>query len=364
METGAAREWRNSRLACKKLHLYYTTRTGRAQAAEREKRMDEMMKPETGLTPLSMLAEEARIYSENIIMNTLNLGRVLTEAKQQVGHGEWGDWVAMHAGMSVRSAQQFMQAYSRFGGKPAFALVDKSKLYKMLALPEGTEDSFIEEHDVSAMTSREVEEAVRQVKEEAKREREEAVRQAKEAAQAEHAEALRQAQEEAERTLKESVKRAYEETREEHESDLKRAVNAARALEGEKKAREEAEAARQAAEKETRRLQQEIDENNELLEDMQTECNRAQTELLNLQSQLAKGDAERMPGDELTQEVFASAVRQFIGACARMPQMGNTFAEMPTEAHRHFDELLKTIEAWARDARRALDTTDMEAEVR
>ena len=57
--------------------------------------MDEIMKaPGTGLTPLSMLAEEARVYSENIIMNTLNLGRVLTEAKQQVKHGEWGDWVA------------------------------------------------------------------------------------------------------------------------------------------------------------------------------------------------------------------------------------------------------------------------------
>ena len=111
--------------------------------------MDEIMKaPGTGLTPLSMLAEEARVYSENIIMNTLNLGRVLTEAKQQVKHGEWGDWVAIHAGMSVRSAQTFMQVYSRFGGKPAFALVDKSKLYKMLALPEGTEDTFIAEHDV------------------------------------------------------------------------------------------------------------------------------------------------------------------------------------------------------------------------
>lgn len=81
--------------------------------------MDEIMKaPGTGLTPLSMLAEEARVYSENIIMNTLNLGRVLTEAKQQVKHGEWGDWVAIHAGMSVRSAQTFMQVYSRFGGKP------------------------------------------------------------------------------------------------------------------------------------------------------------------------------------------------------------------------------------------------------
>lgn len=310
--------------------------------------MDEIMKaPGTGLTPLSMLAEEARVYSENIIMNTLNLGRVLTEARQQVKHGEWGDWVAIHAGMSVRSAQTFMQVYSRFGGKPAFALVDKSKLYKMLALPEGTEDTFIAEHDVGTMTSREVEEAVRQEREKARQEREQAVSEARAEARQDKERALKEAAERAEAELEASVKRAYAETKEEHENDLKRAVDAARALE-----------------KETRRLQQEIDENNELLDAMQDECNKAQQELLNLQSQIAKGDAQRLPDDELTQEVFATAVRQFIGTCARMPHMGNAFADMPTETHRKYDELLKTIEAWARDARLALDTMDTEAKVR
>ena len=94
------------------------------------------------------------------------------------------------------------------------------------------------------------------------------------------------------------------------------------------------------------------------------ECNKAQQELLNLQSQIAKGDAQRLPDDELTQEVFATAVRQFIGTCARMPHMGNAFADMPMETHRKYDELLKTIEAWARDARLALDTMDTEAKVR
>lgn len=348
--------------------------------------MDEIMeKPEAGLTPLAMLAEEARVYSENIVMNTLNLGRVLTEAKRQVKHGEWGDWVAVHAGMSVRSAQTFMQAYSRFGGKPAFALVDKSKLYKMLALPEGTEEAFMESHDVAAMSSREVEEAVKQEREKARAEREQAVSEAREEARAEREEALRQAAKQAEAELKASVKRAYEETKEEHENDLKRAVDAARALESEKKAHKEtmqqrqeaeraradaekawadADAARQAAEREAERIRQELDENNELLDEMQAECSKAQEELLNLQSQIAKGDAQRLPDDELTSEIFASAVRQFIGTCARMPHMGNTFAEMPTETHRRYAELLETIEAWARDARRALDTTNAEAEVR
>ena len=38
---------------------------------------------QAGLTPIAVLAEEARIYSESMAMNMLNLGRVFTEAKSR-----------------------------------------------------------------------------------------------------------------------------------------------------------------------------------------------------------------------------------------------------------------------------------------
>lgn len=122
-------------------------------------------------------------------------------------------------------------------------MVDKSKLYKMLALPEGTEDTFIAEHDVGTMTSREVEEAVRQEREKARQEREQAVNEARAEARQDKEQALKEAAERAEAELEASVKRAYAETKEEHENDLKRAVDAARALEKEKKAHQRDDAA-------------------------------------------------------------------------------------------------------------------------
>ena len=39
--------------------------------------------PQAGITPIAMLAEEARIYSESLAVNMLNLGRVFTEAKKK-----------------------------------------------------------------------------------------------------------------------------------------------------------------------------------------------------------------------------------------------------------------------------------------
>ena len=302
---------------------------------------------QAGLTPIAVLAEEARIYSESMAMNMLNLGRVFTEAKKQVAHGEWGDWVQRYRGMSARSAQQLMAIYSRFGDKPAFAGVEKSKMYKMLALPEGTEEAFAEKNDLSAMTSREVEEAVKRVREQANEEirRERAARKAAE----ERAEKLSARPPEVPEEVSAALK-SKDAMIEQQKQELERIAATGR----------DSVAEANRLRSDNNRLRRELNENAELLEETQQECNRAQAELLNLQSTVAKGDAERTPCDELTADTFAAAVRQFIGTCARMPHMGRTFGMMRPEEYHVYDELLRTVEGWAKDARKALDTIGYE----
>lgn len=302
---------------------------------------------QASLTPIAVLAEEARIYSESMAMNMLNLGRVFTEAKKQVAHGEWGDWVQRYSGMSARSAQQLMAIYSRFGDKPAFAGVEKSKMYKMLALPEGTEEAFAEKNDLSAMTSREVEEAVKRVREQANEEirRERAARKAAE----ERAEKLSARPPEVPEEVSAALK-SKDAMIEQQKQELERIAATGR----------DSVAEANRLRNDNNRLWRELNENAELLEETQQECNRAQAELLNLQSTVAKGDAERTPCDELTADTFAAAVRQFIGTCARMPHMGRTFGMMRPEEYHVYDELLRTVEGWAKDARKALDTIGYE----
>lgn len=302
---------------------------------------------QASLTPIAVLAEEARIYSESMAMNMLNLGRVFTEAKKQVAHGEWGDWVQRYSGMSARSAQQLMAIYSRFGDKPAFAGVEKSKMYKMLALPEGTEEAFAEKNDLSAMTSREVEEAVKRVREQANEEirRERAARKAAE----ERAEELSARPPEVPEEVSAALK-SKDAMIEQQKQELERIAATGR----------DSVAEANRLRSDNNRLRRELNENAELLEETQQECNRAQAELLNLQSTVAKGDAERTPCDELTADTFAAAVRQFIGTCARMPHMGRTFGMMRPEEYHVYDELLRTVEGWAKDARKALDTIGYE----
>lgn len=259
---------------------------------------------------LDELAAKARYYQDTIWRSGIELGWVLTEAKKLVPHGEWRHWLEVNAEISLRGAQQMMQLYSKFGGRPAFKNIEKSKLLTMLSLPEGSEEEFIAENDVSHMTVNEVKQAVSEVK------RQDA------GIPEEIADKLLKQQEEIARLTQQA-------------NDAVSASNVLRST--------------------NRQLQIQIDDGNILLQDMQTQYDLVQSELTRLRSDDARGDAERTPRDELTAEVFSSAVRQFMGICSTMPQMGKRFAAMDNTQRLDFEEGLMTIEGWAKGARGALD---------
>lgn len=299
--------------------------------------MDELANTEnTSLSTLDKLGEQARMYSEAVMMNLFQLGRVLIEAKSLCQRGEWGNWLKQHTDMSDRSAQNIMGIYRRFGNRPAFAEIDKAKLFSMLALPEGKEEQFVSENNVADMTSREVAAAVKQAREEARAEIDRA----------------NQARLDAERRAEEAESRPPE-----------LPDDVAETLRTQKQQIEQLQAVgRDAIEESTRlqrenaRIQQELQEQGELLEETQEQYNRAQAELLNAQSAIARGDAERTPASELTLEAFESAVRSFIGAVARMPHMHRAFSAMDGDTREEYNQLLSTVESWAKGAREALDT--------
>lgn len=294
----------------------------------------------TELSVLGGLAQEAQYYAKSIANGMIQLGRVLTEAKPLVKHGEWENWIRENAGCSVRYAQVFMQAYARFGNNAAVAQIgERGKIFKLLALPAGTEEQFLAENDVSDMSTREVEEAVRKVREEL--------------------DAERRARAMAEDQVRELMERPPE-VPEEVKAQLKTQADTIASQTGE--IQRLADIGRTTIEetnrlrRENAELTREVKEQNELIEEAQRQYDSMRGELLTMQSAAAKGDAERVPVDELTIDVFAGAVRQFIGTCARMPHMGHTFGTMMLSEKNAYDELLRTVEGWASNARRAMNT--------
>lgn len=286
---------------------------------------------------LDSLAMQAKICIQNARMNLLQLGRVLTEARPLVPHGEWENWVKTNTSMSKRAAEQYMQAYQEFGLDPQIAELGTTKTLKLLPLTEDEREKLLSENDVSSMSTRQLDEAIRKQKQEA-------LKEARQEAQGE-LEKERTARIAAEQRAKAAESRPPEIPKElsdklrDHEEKLERLT------------------------RENSGLKQEIRERDEELEEQQADYNRAQEELLNIKSQVAKGDAERVPTDQLTVNAFASAVRAFIGACARMPHMSAAFSAMSQIDKNEYDELLRTVEAWAKDSRKALDSVLVDSEV-
>ena len=106
----------------------------------------------------------------------LDIGRGLIEAKSLLSHGEWLPWLNTRVGYSEKTAQNFMRLAREFSNPQALADLGATKALALLALPADERETFVQEHNVVDMTTRQLEQAIK--------DRDEA-RKAAEAAQAE-----------------------------------------------------------------------------------------------------------------------------------------------------------------------------------
>lgn len=116
----------------------------------------------------------------------ISIGGKLTEAKELVKHGEWGDWLKNKVDFSQSQANNLMKVYEnreRIKGtnqmsllpsnSQALANLSYTKVLKLLALPDEEIDTFVEENDVENISTRELDKLIKE-RDEALRAKEEA----------------------------------------------------------------------------------------------------------------------------------------------------------------------------------------------
>ena len=129
-------------------------------------------------TPFLIAAEINIIkhQTEKMVLNNfIEIGRRLAEAKGLVKYGEWGKWLKEEVGFSQNRAEKLMRLYEEFGREQA-ALGDAGALGRelpnlsythaliLLGVPEEDRAQFIRDIDIESMTTRELEQAVNEVK--------------------------------------------------------------------------------------------------------------------------------------------------------------------------------------------------------
>lgn len=229
------------------------------------------------------LAAEINLIKQDtarrILEASVEIGRRLVEAKEAVPAGEWTNWLEQAVAYTPRTAQNLMKLYREYGDDTVKQLftenqlailgnLEPSKALALAALPVPERQEYIETHDVSAESAREVEQAVKAMKEaEAARLRAEAD------LSAEREISLRNKQ--AVEALEERLKAAQEQSGADPEairaelekqfaSELKKTNKAARA---DRKSREEAEKALAEAKEQLSKLQADADGVREKIEE-------------------------------------------------------------------------------------------------
>ena len=123
--------------------------------------------------PLEVIENEIFFFKHQASASMLEIGRRLIEAKAQLQHGEWKDWLEGKVEFSVRTAQRFMKIAEGYKENDTVTLLGTRKALALLAFEDSEREEFLaEKHDVNGeektvaqMTSAELEEAIRLRKE-------------------------------------------------------------------------------------------------------------------------------------------------------------------------------------------------------
>lgn len=136
--------------------------------------MTESMTPSRDIREITA---EIRTIQDSVrrtaLSGAIEIGRRLTEAKELLQHGEWGDWLKREFEFSQSTASRLMQLFreygadqgSLFGAETKHATLQNisvSNALRLIAIPDEEREEFAAEHDIEHKSAREVEELIRQ----------------------------------------------------------------------------------------------------------------------------------------------------------------------------------------------------------
>lgn len=115
-----------------------------------------------------------RQTQEVVLANAIEVGRRLTEAKEMVHHGQWEQWLQDNVNYSQSTANNLMAIYREYGSdqQSLFSCANTSvenlsysKAVALLVLPREQREEFMEQNPVEAMSTRELQAAIKRAQE-------------------------------------------------------------------------------------------------------------------------------------------------------------------------------------------------------
>ena len=113
-----------------------------------------------------------RVCEQNIQLNGWLLGGMLISVKKRLPHGAFMDWLKEHTDLSQATANNLMNLHAGVQQTPFLAEMKQSAAVMLLALSPAQREKYAAEHDVQAVSVRQLREDVERLQREAAQSRE------------------------------------------------------------------------------------------------------------------------------------------------------------------------------------------------
>ena len=111
---------------------------------------------------IDTITAEIQFYKQQAGVSILEIGKRLTEAKAQLEHGEWLDWLENSVGINKRAAQRFMQLAAEYANASTLTHLGYSKVLALLAVPAEEREEFAEAVHAEDISVRELKQKIRE----------------------------------------------------------------------------------------------------------------------------------------------------------------------------------------------------------
>lgn len=108
---------------------------------------------------------EILMLKEQTAQNIIEIGKRLIEVKENLQHGEFGEWLNNKVEFSHFTANRFMKVASSFSNSTSVCNLGSRKLFALAGLDEEERQEIMQENNVEDMTAKQVEQLVKEKKE-------------------------------------------------------------------------------------------------------------------------------------------------------------------------------------------------------
>lgn len=112
----------------------------------------------------SLIEIEAEIMAQKrtIGRSIVIIGQALREAKGQLAHGEWGDWLRDKVNFSQGTAENCMRIAEQVSGESMLLDLPYTKILALLSVPEEDREQFAQDNQVEDKSVREIKRLIRE----------------------------------------------------------------------------------------------------------------------------------------------------------------------------------------------------------